>query len=69
MQPLCKCKAIPVTALGAHGDVRRRDLTYFLDSQLIDGGEVRFTSFQASFSPQEGSLYLFLLEADYTPGP
>jgi hypothetical protein len=69
LQPLCKCKTIPVTALEAHGDVRRRDLTYFLDSRLIDGGEVRFTSFQASCNPQEGSLYPFLLEAEYTPGP
>jgi hypothetical protein len=61
-----KKKAIPVT--GREGpDVEAP--TFCLDSRLTDGGKVVIPTRRPPFTPQEGSWYSFLLEAESTPGP
>jgi hypothetical protein len=52
---------------GPYGCERSR-LPHILENRLIDGGKVSLTR-RPSFTPQENSLYSFLLEAESTPGP
>jgi hypothetical protein len=66
---IIKGKAVPVTGRGGPPCVvRRQGSQIFLDSRLTDCGEVSVTS-RPLFTPQEDSLYLYLLEDESTPGP
>jgi hypothetical protein len=42
---------------------------HFLDSRLTDGSEIFSPPLRQPFTPQEDFWYLFLLEAESTPGP
>jgi hypothetical protein len=62
-------KAVPVTGRGGPQGCETSRLPHFLDSRLIDGGEVvSLTRWQAALYPQEDSWYSVLLEAESTPG-
>jgi hypothetical protein len=64
------CKAIHVTGRGGPYVCEMSRLPHFLDSRLIDGGEVvSLTRRPATLYPQEYSWYSFLLEAESTTGP
>jgi hypothetical protein len=41
----------------------------YVDNRLTDGVKVVSLTRRPLFTPQEGSWYSFLLEADSTPGP
>jgi hypothetical protein len=63
-------KAIPATCHGGPSGCETSRLPHFLDNRLTDGGEdVSLTYGPAALHPQEDSWYLFLLEAESTPGP
>jgi hypothetical protein len=44
-------------------------LPHFIENWLTDGGEVVSLTHWPPCTPQEGSWYSFLLEAESTPGP
>jgi hypothetical protein len=66
---LIKGKAIPVTGRDSPQGCETSRLPHFLDNRLTDGGEVVSLTHRPPFTPGEDSWYLFLLEAESTPGP
>jgi hypothetical protein len=61
-----KGKAVPVT--DREGCETSR-LALFLENRLTDGDNVASLTRRPPFTPQEDSWYLFLLQAESTPGP
>jgi hypothetical protein len=57
-------KAISVADCGGPWSCEMSRLTHFLDNWLIEGGEVVSNMHKLRFTPQEGSWYSFLLEAE-----
>jgi hypothetical protein len=66
---MVKGKAIPVPGYGCPYGCETLTVPQYLDNQLTDGGKVVSLTRRPPFSPQEGSRYSFLLEAESTPGP
>jgi hypothetical protein len=62
------CKSYPIPRRGTYGCETSR-LPYFLENRLTDGGEVVSLTRLPPFTPQKDSWYLFVLEAESTPGP
>jgi hypothetical protein len=58
-----KVKLSLCQTMEAHTVVRR------WDNRLTDGGKVVSLTHRPPYTPQEGSWYSFLLEAESTPGP
>jgi hypothetical protein len=63
-----KGKVFPVQAVEALG-LREVEAPTFSNIRLIDGGKVLSPTRPPSFTPQEDSWYLFLLEAESNPRP
>ena len=61
-------KIIPVTGLGGPWGCETLRVPHYLDNLLTDG-KVVSPMRRPHFTPQENSWYLFLLEAELTPGP
>jgi hypothetical protein len=61
--------AIPVTGREDPWGCETSRLPHSLDSRLTDGGKVVSLTRLPPFIPQEDSWFLFLLEAESTPGP
>jgi hypothetical protein len=59
-----KGKAIPVIGHEGLEGCETSRLPYFLDNRLTDGGEVVSPTRRPPFTPQEGSWYSLLLEAE-----
>jgi hypothetical protein len=64
-----KGKATPVTGVERPIGCERSRLPHFLDNRLAAGGKAVSLTCWLPFTPQEDSWYLFLLEAELTPGP
>jgi hypothetical protein len=64
-----KGKAIPVPGHGGPWGCETLRVPQYLDNRLTDGGQVVSLTRRPPFTPQEGSWYSFLLEAESTPGP
>jgi hypothetical protein len=64
-----KGKAIPVPGHGDPQGCETLRFPQYLDNWLTDGGKVVSLTCRPPFTPQEGSWYSFLLEAELTPGP
>jgi hypothetical protein len=65
-----KGKAIPVTEHAVPYGCEASRLPHFIDSRLIDGGEVvSITLRPTALYHQEDSGYQSLLESESTPGP
>jgi hypothetical protein len=62
-------KAIPVTGRGGPQGCETSRLPHSLDNRLRDGGDIVSLTPRTPFTPQEGSWYSFLSEAELTPGP
>jgi hypothetical protein len=62
-------KAIPVTGSGGPQGCETLRFPQYLDNRLTDGGKVVSLTRRPLFTPQEGSWYSFLLEAESIPGP
>jgi hypothetical protein len=69
LQKKIKSKAITVTGHGSPYSCETLRLPHFRDSQFTDSGEVVSLTRRPPFTQQEDSWYLFLLEAESTPGP
>jgi hypothetical protein len=66
---LQKGKSILVTGRGGPYGCETSRFPHFLDNRLTECGEVVSLKCRPPFTPQEGSWYSFLLEAESTPGP
>jgi hypothetical protein len=64
-----KGKSIPVAGHGGPYSHETSRLPHFLDNRLTVGGVFVSLKCQPSFTPQENSLYSFLLEYELPPGP
>jgi hypothetical protein len=64
-----KVKKAKLSLLQAVQACKTSRLPHFLDSRLTDGGEGVSLYALAAVCPQEDTWYLFLLEAESTPGP
>jgi hypothetical protein len=64
-----KIKAIPAVGSGSPKDCEKSRLPHFLDNRLTYGGKVVSFKRLSPFTPQEGSWYSFLSEAESTPEP
>jgi hypothetical protein len=62
-------KVIPIIGHEGSYDCETSRLPHLLENRLTDGGEVVSLTRRPPFTPQENSWYLFLLEAESTPGP
>jgi hypothetical protein len=59
-----KGKAIPVTGHGGPQGCETLRIPQYLDNRLTDGGKVVSLTRRPPFTPQKGSWYSFLLEAE-----
>jgi hypothetical protein len=67
---MLKVRAIRVTGRGDLKGFETSNLLHFLIDRLTDGGEVvSFMLRPTTLYHQEDSWYLFLLEAESSPGP
>jgi hypothetical protein len=64
-----KGKAVSATGYGGPQGCETLRLPHYLNSRLTDGSKVDSLTRRLPFTPQEDSWYLFLLEAESTPGP
>jgi hypothetical protein len=64
-----KGKAVPVPGHGGPYGYETLRVPQYLDNRLTDGGKGVSLTRRPPFTPQEGSWYSFLLEAESTPGP
>jgi hypothetical protein len=64
-----KGKATPVRGHGGPYGCETLRVPQYLDNRLTDDGKVVSLTRRLPFTPQEGSWYSCLLEAESTPGP
>jgi hypothetical protein len=64
-----KGKAIPVPGHGGPLGCETLRVPQYLHNRFTDGGKFVSLMRRPPFTPQEGSWYSFLLEAESTPGP